>query len=535
MASEPLVKDGRRHVVIVGAGAAGMSCADTLAQHPDRFKVTVIERMDYPGGQATSIPLDENKFGTTWMNDGVQGGSPVFKHTFRYFHKYNYHEQQVELQVSFGKGKDRFWTNAFPTHLVKEHQADIKKFGRVLKIIRYLMPVLGIVPIRIMLKLFRFDKDFGEKMVLPLIALFLGTGNQTANVSCAVLERLFNDPNMHLWDYDPDTLLPNLPKMVTFPKLQDFYHDWMTDLRSKGVDIRLGTDVVAVVSRSKQGVVIRTQPSGSGISQGLGGGDTAPPAETGRFDEMVLCQLADDALKLLGEAATWRERFVLGGARFYDDITITHSDHEYFQKHYETHFNPDLCLPPKNAEDERRVAFAKGSGPGGSNEGGGFRPMYYTKTYPESPRKIEMSFDCTNYQHQFRMDHDREIPPVPYENHVFQSIFLDKRNRDMWTIDEIDEDKIIERKWWHQLGHRWQHYVRVVPGMMFLNGKNRTYFAGSWTMVNMHEMACVSGIAAAYRLGAEYKKFDDFAEELFSKYLLVSHGVWYKREKKKQK
>ena len=110
------------------------------------------------------------------MNDGVQGGSPVFKHTFRYFHKYNYHEQQVELQVSFGKGKDRFWTNAFPTHLVKEHQADIKKFGRVLKIIRYLMPVLGIVPIRIMLKLFRFDKDFGEKMVLPLIALFLGTG-----------------------------------------------------------------------------------------------------------------------------------------------------------------------------------------------------------------------------------------------------------------------------------------------------------------------------------------------------------------------
>jgi hypothetical protein len=29
------------------------------------------------GGQATSIPLDEGKYGTAWMNDGVQGGSPV--------------------------------------------------------------------------------------------------------------------------------------------------------------------------------------------------------------------------------------------------------------------------------------------------------------------------------------------------------------------------------------------------------------------------------------------------------------------------
>jgi hypothetical protein len=44
----------------------------------------------------------------------------------------------------------------------------------------------------------------------------------------------------------------------------------------------------------------------------------------------------------------------------------------------------------------------------------------------------------------------------------------------------------------------------------------------------MHELACVSGIAAAYRLGAEYVKFDDFAEDFFGKYLLLSHGVWYK-------
>lgn len=50
----------------------------------------------------------------------------------------------------------------------------------------------------------------------------------------------------------------------------------------------------------------------------------------------------------------------------------------------------------------------------------------------------------------------------------------------------------------------------------------------------MHELACVSGIAAAYRLGADYIKFDNLAEDLFSKYLLVSHGVRYGAEQKRR-
>ncbi|KAI9796826.1 MAG: hypothetical protein M1833_005969 [Piccolia ochrophora] len=531
---QPLVGNGKKHVVIIGAGAAGMSCAASLAQHPDQFKVTILERMSVTGGQATSISLDKNKYGTSWMNDGVQGGSPIFRHTFKYFRQYGHEPQEVKLQVSFGKGADGFWTNCFPSNLVDQFSGDIKKFGRVLKLIKWAMPLLGIIPIKIMLKLFLFSKDFGDKMVYPLIALFLGTGNQTANVSCAILERLFDDPNMKLWDYDPDTLLPNLPTMVTFPNCNNFYADWAKDLRSKGVDIRLNTDVTAILARSNKGVVLQTKPFDPTKNQGLAGGvHTGPAATTETFDEMVLAILADDAKKLLGKAATWKEKFVLGGASFYDDITITHSDTQYFQKHYETSFKPELCAKPKSKAQEDQIAFAKNEARGQDGEPGGYKPMYYTMSYPEDPKKIEMSFDCTNYQHQFRMDHGAEEPPVPYENHIFQSIFLDKSNREMWTIDEIDKDKIIESKWWHQLGHRWQHYVRVVPGMMFINGKNHTWFAGSWTLVNMHELACVSGIAAAYRLGADYEKFDDFAEDFFSKYLLISHGVRYKGGKRK--
>ncbi|KAM3071908.1 hypothetical protein ACMFMF_007306 [Clarireedia jacksonii] len=521
----------KKNIIIIGAGAAGMSCAATLAQHPERYHITVIDRMGVTGGQATSISLDKNKYGTDWMNDGVQdltdyvGGSPIFKHTCEFFERYGHKAQPVKLQVSFGKGKDGFWTNCFPSNLVDQFSDDIKKFGKVLKIIKWTMPILGVIPIRIMLKMFFFSKDFGDKMVYPLIALFLGTGNQTANVSCAILERLFQDPAMKLWDYDPDTLLPNLPDMLTFPCLHDFYDDWRKDLESRGVDIRLNTDVTEILQRDEQGVVMNTRPFDPDANDRRGK-HTGPETTTETFDELVMCVLADDALKILGKTATWREKWVLGGAKFFDDITVTHSDQEYFQKHYETKFDPELCAKPKSKIQEDQIAFAKGEKRGTDDEPSGYRPMYYTKSYPEDPKKIEMSFE---------MDHDAEVAPIEYENHVFQSIFLNKSNSEMWTMNEIDPSKVIEKKWWHQLGHRWQHYARVVPGMMFINGRNQTWFAGSWTLVNMHELAMVSGIAAAYRLGAEYVKFDDFAEEFFSNYLLVSHGVRYKTEEKRRK
>lgn len=134
----------------------------------------------------------------------------------------------------------------------------------------------------------------------------------------------------------------------------------------------------------------------------------------------------------------------------YDDITVTHSDSNYFQKHYETKFDPSLCAKPKSRAQEDQIAFSKGDRREVDNhEPTGYRPMYYTKSYKEDPRKIEMSFDVTNYQHQFRKDRNNnsERAPFDYDHHIFQSIFLDKTNSQHWTIDEIDENKIIDKKW----------------------------------------------------------------------------------------
>lgn len=351
----------------------------------------------------------------------------------------------------------------FPSKLVSNYSKDIKRFGFFLKVIKWTMPILGLIPISIMLRVFFFSKDFGDKMVYPLIALFLGTGNQTAHVPSAIVERLFDDPNMRLWNYDPETLLPNLPTMVTFDHLHEFYRKWRRGLESRGVLIRTNTSVETVLSRSDQSVKLRIKDNATGQTTDE------------EFDDMVMCVLADDALHILGKTATWREKMVLGGAAFYDDITVTHSDTRYFEQHYETHFKPELCSEPKSDEQKKQVSFAKGQ-----DSAEGFRPMYYTYTYQSDPRLIEMSFNCSNYQHQLKAANSQSGDA--YEP-IYQTIFLNKQQKHLWTIDDISEDKIIKRNWWHQLGHRWQHYLRVVPGMMFLHGKNSTFYAGSWTLV----------------------------------------------------
>ncbi|KAJ5712410.1 hypothetical protein N7493_008878 [Penicillium malachiteum] len=514
----------KKKVAIIGAGAAGMSCASTLANHPEQFEVTMFDIESHTGGQATSIPLDGAKYGASWLNDGVQGGSAIFRHTFRFFRQYGHEPQPVKLQVSFGKGPNSFWTNVFPSPLVDQHSREIKKLGRVLKCIKYLMPILGVMPVKVILRLFGFSRDFSNRMVLPLLALFLGTGNQTPNVSSVLLERLFDDPQMKLWEYDPDTLLPNLPLMYTFPNLGDFYKDWAADLRAKGVNIKLNTSV-KIIQRGKEGVVLETASRNESAS--------SQPATTS-YDELVFCCPADEAKKLLDRQATWREKWVLGGVKFFNDITITHSDSDYFQKIFEAEYDPALCAEPSTKERKDQISFAEQQ-PVCQKDGWlGYRPMYYTHSFASDPDKIEMGFDCTNYQHQFRENFGVGQPPLPLNRHVFQTIFLNDQQQDLWTWNDIDQSKIIGRKWWHQFGHRWQHYLRVVPGMIFINGQNRTHYAGSWTMVNMHEIACISGIAAAYQLGAEYEVFDEFAEDFFAKYLLVCHGTRYKKRKQKR-
>ncbi|KAK7716649.1 hypothetical protein SLS63_011074 [Diaporthe eres] len=504
-------KDGRKRVLVVGAGAAG-------------FNVTLIDAVDYCGGQAFSIPLDKERYGASWCNQGVQGGSYIFHHTLTMFQRQGYHADPVELQVSFGKD-ETFWSNVFPTQVMVKHKKEVKRLVTLLKIMRMFEVFFALLPLRLVFKLFLFSEDFINIVALPMTALFLGTGNATPQTPAIMFERLCTSPTYGMW-YHPEenSVVSNQPPMVVFPKFSDFYSTWQKDLISRGVTVRLSTELTEIVQRGKKGVIVKLKPrTPAPDGHNPAGGDPDAPAADETYDEIVLCCLADTAKRVLGKTASWKEKQVLGSAKFSDDITITHNDADYMKKHYENFYREDLAVAKTNGVDQQsRLDFAKTS----------FRPMYYIKMYDKDRSKLEMCFDTTNYQSQFPEN-------VPFEQHVFQTIYLNKdRDGKLWSDNEIDESKIIRKDWWHQLCHSYTHYIFVIPWMMFLQAKNNTRFAASWTLVNAHEVAVMSGIAAAVDLGADYPEDlenDKFAFLCFRLYYLLAYGKWYRRRHTKGK
>lgn len=215
--------EGRKRVLVVGAGAAGMSTAYHLSQHPDRFAVTLIDAVDYCGGQAFSIPLDKSRHGASWCNQGVQGGSYIFHHTLTMFARQGYRADPVKLQVSFGKD-DTFWTNVFPTELLARHRREVARLTTFLKFVRWFEVFFALLPLRLACKLFLFSDEFVDAVVLPMTALFLGTGNATPEVPTVMFERLCTSPTYGMW-YEPDTetVVSNQPPMAVFPNLSEFY------------------------------------------------------------------------------------------------------------------------------------------------------------------------------------------------------------------------------------------------------------------------------------------------------------------------
>ncbi|CAF3650724.1 unnamed protein product [Rotaria sp. Silwood1] len=203
----------KKRVLIIGVGSAGMSFANQLAEHPEKFDVSLINSIDRCSRQAFSIFVDKEKYGATWFNQGVQGGSPVFHHTFRMFERQGYQVSPVKLQVSFGK---------------------------------------------------------------------------------------------------------------------DIY----VYLEHRGVHVRLSTELTEVIKRDKQGVQVKLKPRkthNTPVDTAASSADEHTLETVEEFEELVLCVLPNQAKILLGKTARWIDKFILGWAKFADDVTVTHSDTEYME------------------------------------------------------------------------------------------------------------------------------------------------------------------------------------------------------------
>lgn len=61
----------------------------------------------------------------------------------------------------------QFWTNLFPTELVKNHAKDIKRFQTAIRWMRRLEVIFALIPIKISLKLWGLSDEFINYMILP--------------------------------------------------------------------------------------------------------------------------------------------------------------------------------------------------------------------------------------------------------------------------------------------------------------------------------------------------------------------------------
>ena len=150
------------------------------------------------------------------------------------------------------------------------------------------------------MKLFLFSEEFTNTVALPMVALFLGTGNATPEVPSIIMERLVTSPTYGMW-YPGDKLsvASNLPPMVVFPNFSIFYEDWRKNLIERGVQVRLSTELTRVIKRDKTGVVVRMikrtptpdshNPNSAWVDSD--GADRNAEEREEEYDELVLCVL----------------------------------------------------------------------------------------------------------------------------------------------------------------------------------------------------------------------------------------------------
>jgi hypothetical protein len=436
-----------------------------------------MERDTVVGGQATTLSVDGGKYGTDWVNTGPKFAQPDFSHTLHFLREYGYEPPATKAQLAFGKGQDNFWTTIFPTTLLQRHEKDIKRFRKLLGFTNLSRKLVWSMPLKTFLRIFRFNKEFADKIIYPLASTLVPMGNYGDKLPVGMAQWLFTEDKRNIWDPSVRTAMPNLPTMYAFPNMGRFFKDWAAGLREKGVQIRLGTQALKVVQRNKHGVAVETRSAEADYRLEDEGVRDRTITET--FHKLVLCIHGDEAKRILGDRATRLEKRVLGWAQFYDDISVTHTDSGYIQGKYEALFREELCAEQTTEVAKERLKFARGEmGPGS-----GYRPSFCTYSYPQRPDKIELTIDCSNVLASSPFDAGDQTEIIPFDKHIFQSHFMDQDVKHLWTIDQIQPDRILERKWIRIPFQTWQHWLRVVPLMKCINGTKGTLYAGGWTHV----------------------------------------------------
>lgn len=421
-------------VLVIGGGAAGVSAALSVKELDPGAEVELWEPKAVLGGMASSAQTPEGE----WYNNGVQGIHASFMLT-----------RGLLATAGFGDASLRptSLTSCFVTPSgtwisgetdMKSQKRSIECFRRMCKAVRRSPTFFGIWTIVDACTLFAVSRSFVNNVILPTLALFFGTGNQVAKLPAPLGAQVFG-----LGDADD----ADARALTVFDLDMQYFivtarNNMLALPPLRAVYDALGRELV------RRGVVVRTSTAARAVEE-RGAQVVVTPSGSGAaavFDRVIVACQVPDILPLL--PAKHKARGVLKKVRYFHDMSVTHRDTAHMRRHF--------------AYDEQR-------------------PINYF-IHERSAKSMDMGFALHRYQ--------RVRAPL------YQTLWLQGPGGEPDRAAPIQPALVLREDHWFQLGHTVSHFVNCVARLKHIQGP-RIFFAGSWTLVNSHEVAVMSGIRAA--------------------------------------
>ena len=197
------------------------------------------------------------------------------------------------------------------------------------------------------------------------------------------------------------------------------------------------------------------------------------------FDAVIFASNANQTLMMLDEPS-FLERYILSSIRYESELhnhTVVHSDAS--------------VLP----DDEVQALETRSN---------------HIEQYGARPDNYEITYIMHNQQ--------------PWANKSDRPCLVTYN-----PISEIDDGKVIERRWFQHIVHDVRHVAWIVPLFRFIQGRKGSWHCGAHTLINSQETAFVSGLAAARQIGADYPFDDPEARKMFNYYGRVMYGWRFKK------
>jgi predicted NAD/FAD-binding protein len=412
-------------IAVIGAGVSGLVSAHLL--HRAGHEVSVFEAAGYPGGHTNTIRVDEPDASLDVDTGFIVFNDRNYPNFERLLDRLGVASQPSDMSFGVGDEDGDFEyasTSANGLFAKRAHLAspafhkmvfDVRRFQREA---RRLLASDDDPSLAQWLHDMRFSDAFVDKLIVP----------QAAAVWSADPEQMWSFPARFLVQFFDNHGMLDLKERPKWRVVQGGSKRYVEALTAPfGDAIRLHTPVECVV-RSEDDVTVTPR-----------GGDPE------RYDHVVLAVHADQALTILGEDATARERELLGAFPFAPNEAVLHHD--------------ERLLP------RRRRAWASWN--------------YHLLSTPTGK------------------------PAVTYHMNRLQSLDSDRQ----WCVtlnrtEAIDPAKIVRTiQYAHPVftvaGMRAQERVEEISG-----GRGRTHFCGAYWGWGFHEDGVVSGLRVARELGA---------------------------------